>query len=102
MAFVLFPLLGVCQPGISEFYQASGEVRRWYFALSDLVLVLGAIAGLIGGLRSVCQLAIGRPLHRCPSYGLVLFLSFPCPCGRFFKGRFWPLIFYLLFNPIYL
>ena len=44
-----FPLFG--QPGIAEFYSAGNEVHRWYFSLSDLVLVLAAIAGMLGGLR---------------------------------------------------
>lgn len=39
------------QPGIAEFYSVSGELHRWYFAFSDLVLVLGAICGILGGLR---------------------------------------------------
>lgn len=47
------PLLAICQPppGVGEFYRASSEVNRWYFSLWDMVLVLGAIAGLLGGLR---------------------------------------------------
>jgi hypothetical protein len=51
--FFGLPLLAVCQtpPGVSEFYRASSEVNHWYFSLSDMVLVLGAIAGLLGGLR---------------------------------------------------
>jgi len=51
--FFGLPLLGICQtpPGIGEFYSASGEINRWYFSLSDMVLVLGAISGMLGGLR---------------------------------------------------
>ncbi|MBB5440637.1 hypothetical protein HDC92_004340 [Pedobacter sp. AK017] len=51
-AFLLsIPAAAAAQPGISEFYQASGQITRMYFSMSDMVLVLGAIAGLIGGLR---------------------------------------------------
>ena len=39
------------QPGIAEFYSAAGEVRRWYFSFSDLAMALGAICGILGGLR---------------------------------------------------
>jgi hypothetical protein len=51
--FFALPFLGFGQspPGISELYSASGEVSRWYFSLSDLVLILGAISGMFGGLR---------------------------------------------------
>ncbi|WP_199120320.1 DUF4134 domain-containing protein [Pedobacter sp. ASV28] len=51
--FFVLPFLasGQSPPGIGEFYSASREVSRWYFSLSDLVLVLGAISGMLGGLR---------------------------------------------------
>ncbi len=51
--FFALPVLAREQspPGIGEFYQASSEVHRWYFSLSDMVLVLGAISGMLGGLR---------------------------------------------------
>lgn len=53
-----FPCLG--QPGISEFYQASGEMHRWYFSMSDLVLVIGAISGIFGGLRIYANWQSGK------------------------------------------
>jgi len=48
------------QPGISEFYSASAEVKGWYFSLSDLVLVIGAIAGILGGLRVYANWQMGK------------------------------------------
>lgn len=51
--FFALPFLGFCQApeGLGEFYRASSEINRWYFSLSDMVLVLGAISGMLGGLR---------------------------------------------------
>jgi len=39
------------QPGLGEFYSASREVQGWYFSFSDLAMVLGALCGILGGLR---------------------------------------------------
>ncbi|MEJ2881049.1 DUF4134 family protein [Pedobacter sp. GR22-6] len=51
LVFLFFPLTLSAQPGIAEFYNAGNEVQRWYFSFADLVLVLAAIAGMLGGLR---------------------------------------------------
>lgn len=48
---ILTPCLAQQPPGINDFYHVSGEMYRWYFSLSDLVLVIGAISGILGGLR---------------------------------------------------
>lgn len=84
----LFPLCAAGQPGISEFYQASGEVRRWYFALSDLVLVLGAIAGLLGGLRVYANWQSGK--HHIDAQVMGWFFSclFLALVGAFLRGVF--------------
>lgn len=84
----LFPVLGICQPGISDFYQASGEVRRWYFALSDLVLVLGAIAGLIGGLRVYANWQSGARFIDAQVMGWFFSCLFLALVGAFLRGVF--------------
>lgn len=50
----------MAQPGIPEFYQASSEVNRWYYHLGDLVLVIGAITGMLGGLKIYSNWQSGR------------------------------------------
>lgn len=50
----------VAQPGLDEFRQANREINLWFFHLSDFILVLGAIAGLVGGARVYANWQSGR------------------------------------------
>lgn len=58
----LYPFPGYAQgpPGIPEFQQFTGEMYRYYFSFSDLVLALGALSGMIGGLRVYANLQKGK------------------------------------------
>lgn len=60
IALLMAPPLGFGQPGINEFNQAGATVRQWYFSLSELVMVMGAISGMLGGLRVYASWQAGR------------------------------------------
>ena len=49
-----------CQPGVAEFKQVARDIGRWYDHLSSLALVIGAICGLLGGLRVFNNWQLGR------------------------------------------
>ncbi|OOG19637.1 plasmid transfer protein [Sphingobacterium sp. CZ-UAM] len=61
--FFISPKTATPQPGIHEFYQVTGEMHRWYFSLSDLILVIGAISGIGGGLRIYVNWQSGKSHH---------------------------------------
>ncbi|MCT1525841.1 DUF4134 domain-containing protein [Sphingobacterium lactis] len=56
----LLPHIGVAQPGLNEFREVRNEVNGWYYNMSDFVLALGAIAGIIGGARVYSNWQLGR------------------------------------------
>lgn len=86
--FMLFSFSAAAQPGISEFYSASAEVRGWYFSMSDLVLVIGAIAGIFGGLRVYSNWQMGK--HHIDAQVMGWFFSclFLSLIGVFLRGLF--------------
>lgn len=53
-------------PGIDDFNQATQQLHSVYFSLSDLIMVIGAITGIIGGLRVYTNWQIGGHRHRHP------------------------------------
>jgi len=85
---MLIAISATAQPGISEFYSASSEVHRWYFSLSDLVLVIGAISGMLGGLRVYANWQTGK--HHIDAQVMGWFFSclFLSVMGVFLRGLF--------------
>jgi hypothetical protein len=75
-------------PGISEFYQASAEIKNHYFSLSDLSFVLGAIMGLLGGLRIFANWQSGRHHIDQQVAGWLFSCIFLNVCGLFLRGLF--------------
>jgi hypothetical protein len=88
LALLVVSLSGYAQPGINEFYAASGEVHRWYFSLSDLSLVIGAITGILGGLRVYANWQMGK--HHIDAQVMGWFFSclFLLSAGVFLRGLF--------------
>jgi len=75
-------------PGISEFYQASAEVRQQFFSFSDLAMVIGAISGLLGGLRVYANWQGGRHHIDRQVVGWLLSCIFLSICSVFLRGLF--------------
>jgi len=53
-------------PGIDDFNQATQQLHSVYFSLSNLVLVIGALTGIIGGLRVYTNWQIRGHRHHHP------------------------------------
>lgn len=89
--FFVLPFYCVAQngpPGISEFYDVTDEMHDWYFGLSDLVLVIGAISGILGGLRVYANWQSGK--HHVDAQVMAWFLSclFLVLIGAFLQALF--------------
>jgi hypothetical protein len=52
--------IAAAQPGLDEFQEANQEINSWFFRMSDLILVIGAIAGITGGARVYANWQAGR------------------------------------------
>lgn len=75
-------------PGLSEFHQASAEIRHYYFSMSDLIFVIGAITGLLGGLRVYANWQGGRHHVDRQVAGWLFSCIFLNLCGVFLRGLF--------------
>ncbi|WP_339751159.1 DUF4134 family protein [Algoriphagus aquimarinus] len=51
---------GQSPPGVSEFQEAESDMRKIYVALSRLSFAVGAVSGLLGGLRVYNNWQMGR------------------------------------------
>jgi hypothetical protein len=47
-------------PGVTEFQEVESDMKRFYVALSRLSFAVGAISGLLGGLRVYNNWQLGR------------------------------------------
>ncbi|KQM69219.1 plasmid transfer protein [Pedobacter sp. Leaf216] len=75
-------------PGISELYQASGTMKGYYHGFSDLVFLLGAIVGLLGGLRVFANWQSGRHHIDAQVSGWFFSCLFLLLSGTFLRGVF--------------
>lgn len=75
-------------PGINELYSISGEMHQYYFHFSDLSFIIGAITGLVGGLRVYANWQAGQ--HHIDAQVSAWFFSclFLICCGVFLRGLF--------------
>jgi len=75
-------------PGLSEFSQATSQIRQYYFSFSDLTMVIGAISGLLGGLRVYANWQGGRHHIDRQVAGWLFSCIFLSLCGIFLRGVF--------------
>ena len=75
-------------PGINELYSIGGEMHEYYFHFSDLAFIIGAITGLLGGLRVYANWQAGQ--HHIDAQVSAWFFSclFLMLCGVFLRGLF--------------
>ena len=75
-------------PGVSEFNTIENDMEKFYVALSRLAFVVGAVSGLLGGLRVYNNWQLGRhhiDVQVISWFGACLFLA---TIGFFLSGLF--------------
>lgn len=75
-------------PGVNEFNNVETDMEQFYVALSRLSFVVGAVSGLLGGLRVYNNWQMGRhhmDVQVISWFGACLFLS---TMGLFLSGLF--------------
>jgi len=87
-----FYCLAQSPPGIDDLNSATQQLTSWYVSVSGLVMVIGAISGIVGGLRVYTNWQIGGHHHRHPIDAQVIgwFLScmFLILAGTFIKALY--------------
>lgn len=75
-------------PGVAEFQAVENDMERFYVALSRLSFVVGAVSGLLGGLRVYNNWQMGKhqiDVQVISWFGACLFLA---TIGFFLSGLF--------------
>jgi hypothetical protein len=75
-------------PGVSEFKNVETDMEKFYVALSRLAFVVGAVSGLLGGLRVYNNWQMGRhhiDVQVISWFGACLFLA---TIGFFLSGLY--------------
>ncbi|WP_443947629.1 DUF4134 domain-containing protein [Pedobacter sp. AW1-32] len=88
LILIFFPFHGSAQPGIGELNSASEEIKSIYYALSDLSLILGAILGILGGLRVFINWQNREYRVDIQVVGWFFSAIFLLLCGVFLRGTF--------------
>ena len=79
---------GQSPPGVAEFNEVETDMERIYVALSQLSFVIGAVSGLLGGLRVYNNWQMGKhhiDIQVISWFSACLFLSI---IGFFLSGLF--------------
>lgn len=79
---------GQSPPGISEFQEVETDMRRFYVALSRLSFAVGAVSGILGGLRVYNNWQMGKhqiDVQVISWFGACLFLA---TMGFFLSGLY--------------
>lgn len=75
-------------PGVSEFNRVENDMEKFYVAISRLAFVVGAVSGLLGGLRVYNNWQMGRhhlDVQVISWFGACLFLA---TIGFFLSGLY--------------
>ena len=79
---------GQSPPGVTEFNEVESDMERIYVALSQLSFVIGAVSGILGGLRVYNNWQMGKhhiDIQVASWFSACLFLSI---IGFFLSGLF--------------
>lgn len=79
---------GQSPPGVSEFQEAESDMRKIYVALSRLSFAVGAVSGLLGGLRVYNNWQMGRHHIDVQVIGWFSACIFLATIGFFLSGLF--------------